>query len=228
MEVYSVVATVALDAMTSAAKGSYEINVFATRQQADDYASRCNQCCTVPGIAYAVQAVDEMSPERLPTEQMLLDQQRKAAVGLGANNAYKDGIRACNQGQPRSANPHDLCRADNNTLRRAWYRGWDVASYAGLELREAALAFARHCADFTSGTEYGQMGFEPFAPNGLGATNEGYIRRLVGDGHKAGIARRQGDQARVSLARESVPKLRALLKDVVSADEVFSIGYKAG
>jgi hypothetical protein len=227
MIVHDVIASVAPDALTSSPKGTYAINVFPTRAQADEYASRCNCCCTVPGIAYTVDSVEELSPERFPTEAMFVDQRRKAAVGLGANNAYKDGIRACNQGQPRSANPHDLSQADNNTLRRAWYRGWDVASYAGLELREAAIAFARHCAEFASGTEYGQMGFEPFAPNGLGETNAGYIRRLVGDGHKAGVARRQGDQARVTLARESVPKLRALLKDVVSADEVFSVGYKA-
>lgn len=148
-------------------------------------------------------------------------------TAIGANNAYRDGMAAHNQGQERRTNPHDLDSADNNTLRRAWYRGWDVASYAGLDLRESALAFARHCAEFLSGTEYGQMGFEPWAPNGLGDINAGYIRRLVGDGHKAGVARRQGDQARVTLARESVPKLRAIIKDVASADELFSIGYKA-
>jgi hypothetical protein len=148
-------------------------------------------------------------------------------MATGANNAYHDGMIAHNQGKLRSDNPHDLDRSDNNTLRRAWYRGWDVASYAGLDLRESAIAFARSVAEFMGGTEYGQMGFDPWAPNGLGDINADYIRRLVGDGRKAGIAARQRDQARVNLARETVPKLRAILKDVVSADEVYSIGYKA-
>jgi hypothetical protein len=43
----------------------------------------------------------------------------------GANNAWRDGIAAHNRGVPLDGNPND-----DDTLRRAWAKGWESARRA--------------------------------------------------------------------------------------------------
>jgi hypothetical protein len=71
MIVYDVIAMVAPDARTSDPKGSYSIRHFDDEAKANACAARCNECCTVRGIAYTVMAIDELSPERYPTLDMI-------------------------------------------------------------------------------------------------------------------------------------------------------------
>lgn len=82
MIVYDVIAMVARDAMTSSPKGSYSIRHFDRKAQAHTYASRCNDCCSVRGITYTVMAIDECSPDRFPTLEMV---QRGEAEPVYAN-----------------------------------------------------------------------------------------------------------------------------------------------
>lgn len=88
--------------------------------------------------------------------------------------------------------------------------------------------WATDLACFLSGSQYGQMGNDPQPPEELADDSLliGSVRRLVCDGRRAALARRDGDEARAALHRETVPKLRGLIKPA-SADELFSIGYRS-
>jgi hypothetical protein len=53
------------------------------------------------------------------------------------------------------------------------------------------------------------------------------VRRLVGDGRRAAIARQRGDESLASAMRETVRKLRPMVKHLpCKADELFDIGYR--
>lgn len=71
MIVHDVIAMVARDALTSVPKGSYACNHFNTLAEARECASRYNECTTVSGVDYTVDSVDEESPERFPTLEMI-------------------------------------------------------------------------------------------------------------------------------------------------------------
>lgn len=80
----------------------------------------------------------------------------------------------------------------------------------------------RHC-DYSSAW--------PVPPLEVSKIGEGYITRLVGDGVRSAAARDCGDEATAKFHRESVSKMRALIKaefgDAVTADELFDCGYRA-
>lgn len=71
----------------------------------------------------------------------------------------------------------------------------------------------------------------PVAPFEITNLGDDYIRRLVGDGIRGAVARAQGDESRAQFARETVRKMRGVVKaefeSAVSADELFEIGYRA-
>jgi hypothetical protein len=96
-------------------------------------------------------------------------------------------------------------------------------------MREIILDFARRIIEHERGSNYGQGPDNPMNnPPAELSDKAGYIHRLVMAGHKAAIARSEHDEARASFFHEDVPKMRWLLKDAgVSADELYSIGYKA-
>jgi hypothetical protein len=71
MMVYDVIVMVEGDAQTSDPKGSYSIRHFDREADANAYAARCNDCCSVRGITYTVMAVDECAAERFPTIEMV-------------------------------------------------------------------------------------------------------------------------------------------------------------
>jgi hypothetical protein len=97
-------------------------------------------------------------------------------------------------------------------------------------LNQTDPAFAQWCRDYAAylgGSEYGQSGNMPVNPLGLDPTTAGYVMRLIGDGRRAAVAREQGDEARATFARESVAKLRPLLRPHFSADVCFNCGYSS-
>ena len=75
---------------------------------------------------------------------------------------------------------------------------------------------------------YGHMDNDPKPPAGIDEATAGYVRRLIGDGRRCGSAMDEQDQARADFARESVRKLRPLLRPLgFSADTLFSLGYRS-
>lgn len=67
MIVYDVIQTITAvgASMSSYAAGEWLINHFDSESAADDFASRCNECCLIyPHIKYSVEAIDEESPNR--------------------------------------------------------------------------------------------------------------------------------------------------------------------
>ncbi len=89
-----------------------------------------------------------------------------------------------------------------------------------MSVSEYATAYAEY-------VEHPQHVAPPVAPAELDETTAGYVRRLVADGHRAAVARGRRDEATANLHRETVSKLRSLVKPL-SADELFGIGYRAG
>ena len=88
--------------------------------------------------------------------------------------------------------------------------------------------WVRDYAAYLSGSEYGQSGNVPQAPDGIDEATAGYVVRLVGDGRRAGIAVDEHDSARADFARESVRKLRPLLRPHgICADTCFNVGYRS-
>ena len=97
--------------------------------------------------------------------------------------------------------------------------------------REAIEEYARAVLEFQSGTDYGQSGNSPADRPfpGIDADLQPTITRLVSDGYRGAIARREGDEARAMFMRESVAKLRYAVKRNelgITADELYSIGYR--
>jgi len=68
----------------------------------------------------------------------------------------------------------------------------------------------------------------PAHPSQLDELTAGYVRRLIGDGRRNAIALDENDQARADFARESVQKIRPILRPLgFSADCCFSLGYRS-
>jgi hypothetical protein len=97
-------------------------------------------------------------------------------------------------------------------------------------LNQTSHAFAQWCRDYAAylgGSEYGHSDLGPKCPAELSEPIAGYVRRLIGNGRQAAIARGQGDEARAAFARESVAKLRPLLSPNFSADVCWGCGYSS-
>jgi hypothetical protein len=59
MTVYDIVQIVRPGALTSDKPGRHWIGVRDRRRDAEQFADRCNECATVPGISYHVEAHDD-------------------------------------------------------------------------------------------------------------------------------------------------------------------------
>jgi hypothetical protein len=71
MLIYSIVQTVQPGTLCSYPVGRCEVEAFDDRQRANETCDTFNRCCHTPGIVYSVEAVDEESPDRVPTAEML-------------------------------------------------------------------------------------------------------------------------------------------------------------
>ena len=97
--------------------------------------------------------------------------------------------------------------------------------------RDRVLGYAVEFVCFQAGSQYGQSGNTPAAPEELTEPQADAIRRAAMAGRRAGLARRDKDEARAQFEREYHQKARGLAKlaglTAGLIDECYDAGYRS-